>query len=138
MKQYKSGFFNECLETLEVVYKADAYRSNLLILMGAGSILRPFLSHFLFFNNTAHFQLRNFPESIFYNQQCIRVDPDCSEAYSNIGNALKELNDVTGAVQFYLKAIKLSPRNADAYNNLGLISLCSYLHLLCLCLCLYA
>jgi len=66
-----------------------------------------------------HFQLRNLSESIFYNQQCIRVDPNFAEAYSNLGNALKELGDIDGAVQFYLKAIKIKPRFPDAYNNLA-------------------
>lgn len=36
-------------------------------------------------------------------QQCIRIDPNFAEAYSNLGNALKELGDVAGAIQFYLK-----------------------------------
>lgn len=36
-------------------------------------------------------------------QQCIRIDPNFAEAYSNLGNALKELGDVVGAIQFYLK-----------------------------------
>jgi protein O-GlcNAc transferase len=47
--------------------------------------------------------LRNFSESIFYNQQCIRVDPSFAESYSNLGNALKELGDIAAAAQFYLK-----------------------------------
>lgn len=66
-----------------------------------------------------HFQLRNYSESVFYNQQCIRVDPNFAEAYSNLGNALKELGDLKGATQFYSKAIKLKPRFSDAYNNLA-------------------
>lgn len=41
-------------------------------------------------------------------QQCIRVDPNFAEAYSNLANALKELGDVLGAVQFYLKVLSLS------------------------------
>jgi protein O-GlcNAc transferase len=70
---------------------------------------------------------------------------ECTEAYGNLGNALKELGDLDGAVQFYLKvlavrwhsflrvscayrvsashspvqAIKLKPRFCDAYNNLA-------------------
>ncbi|CAN0440238.1 unnamed protein product, partial [Scytosiphon promiscuus] len=51
-------------------------------------------------------QLRNFSECILYNQQCIRIDPNFAEAYSNLGNALKELGDVAGAIQFYLKVLK--------------------------------
>jgi hypothetical protein len=111
-----------------------------------------------------HFQLRNYSECIFYNQQAIRIDPnfagalalirscsqavhvlrlrhtamcvcarlvspslpgvvapdsclagsfrarsllsartDVPEAYGNLGNALKELGDLDGAIQFYLK-----------------------------------
>jgi len=42
-----------------------------------------------------------------------------AEAYGNLGNALKELGDIDGAMQFYLKAIKLKPRFCDAYNNLA-------------------
>lgn len=66
-----------------------------------------------------HFQLRNYSESVFFNQQCIRVDQNFAEAYSNLGNALKELGDLKGATQFYSKAIKLKPRFSDAYNNLA-------------------
>ena len=42
-----------------------------------------------------------------------------AEAYGNLGNSLKELGDIDGAVQFYLKAIKIKPRFADPYNNLA-------------------
>lgn len=81
---------------------------------------------------------RNYSESVFFNQQCIRVDSNFAEAYSNLGNALKELGDIDASVQFYLKvsqthdrkhgsshyqllwqAIKLKPRYCDAYNNLA-------------------
>ena len=44
------------------------------------------------------------------SQQCIRIDPNFAEAYSNLGNALKELGDVAGAVQFYLKVVR-TPQN---------------------------
>lgn len=99
---YNSGSYLEALQCCEKVYEADAYRTDNLLLMGA-----------------IHFQLRNFSESIFYNQQCIRVDPNFAEAYGNLGNALKELGDLKGATDFYLKAIKLKPRFSDAYNNLA-------------------
>ena len=84
------------------------------------------------------------------NRQRIHCIPCyAAEAYGNLGNALKELGDLDGAVQFYMKvidansrscctriahgfrvcasglcctdwqAIKLKPRFSDAYNNLA-------------------
>ena len=99
------GAYKEALVCAEKVYDADTHRTDNLLLLGA-----------------IHFQLRNFSESIFFNQQCVRVDPTFSEviylfwifrniiknywqAYSNLGNALKELGDLTGAIQFYMKVL---------------------------------
>ncbi|CAM9696992.1 unnamed protein product [Chrysoparadoxa australica] len=101
-QHYNAGQYKEAQGACESVYAMDACRTDNLLLQGA-----------------IHFQLRNFSECIFYNQQCIRVDPSFAEAYSNLGNALKELGDVQGAIQFYLRAIKLKPRFCDAYNNLA-------------------
>lgn len=41
----------------------------------------------------------------------VRTDPPCSPA--------SQLGDLNGALQFYLRAIKLKPRFSDAYNNLA-------------------
>lgn len=83
---YNGGIYKEALECCEQAYEIDAFRTDNLLLLGA-----------------IHFQLRNYSESIFYNQQCIRVDPNYAECYSNLGNALKELGDLKAAIQFYLK-----------------------------------
>ena len=83
---YNRGHYLEALSQSETLYELDAFRTDNLLLLGA-----------------IHFQLRNFSESIFYNQQCIRVDPSFAESYSNLGNALKELGDLAAAAQFYLK-----------------------------------
>ncbi|CAH0473103.1 unnamed protein product [Peronospora belbahrii] len=101
-QQYVAGYYPEALRLCEQLYESDAYRIDNLLLLGA-----------------LHFQLGNLSESIFYNQQCIRVAPAFAEAYGNLGNALKELGDLSGAVQFYIRAIKLKPRFGDAYNNLA-------------------
>lgn len=88
---YNSGTYKEALSCCEKIYEIDTYRTDNLLLLGA-----------------VHFQLRNFSESIFYNQQCIRVEPNFAEAYSNLGNALKELGDLKGATQFYLKVNQIA------------------------------
>ncbi|KAI9914899.1 hypothetical protein PsorP6_007576 [Peronosclerospora sorghi] len=101
-QQYVAGYYQEALRLCEQLYEFDAYRTDNLLLLGA-----------------LHFQLGNLSESIFYNQQCIRIAPNFAEAYGNLGSALKEFGDLTGAVQFYIRAIKLNPRFGDAYNNLA-------------------
>jgi protein O-GlcNAc transferase len=103
---YCAGNYLGSLETCEGVYESVACRSDNLLLLSA-----------------IHFQLKNFPEAIFFSQQAIRIDPNCAEAYSNMGNAVKELGDLDAAIQFYLQAVKLKPRFPDAYNNLA----CCYL-----------
>jgi len=65
---FNSGHYHDALTCCETAYDADAYRTDNLLLLGA-----------------IHFQLRNFSESIFYNQQSIRVDPNFAEGYSNLG-----------------------------------------------------
>jgi len=99
---YESGNMFETQRICEQLYQDDPSRKDNLLLLGA-----------------VHFQLKDFSESIFYNQQAIRVDPLFAEAYSNLGNSLRELGDVKAATEFYLKAIKLNPRFSDAYNNLA-------------------
>jgi tetratricopeptide (TPR) repeat protein len=83
---YNQGQYQHALELCEACYELDACRTDNLLLLGA-----------------IHFQLRNYSESVFYNQQCIRVDGNFAEAYSNLGNALKELGDLNAAIQFYMK-----------------------------------
>jgi protein O-GlcNAc transferase len=70
--QYGSGRYRDALLVCEQIYELDAFRPDNLLLLGG-----------------IHFQLRNFSESIFYNQQCVRVEPNFAEAHSNLGNALK-------------------------------------------------
>lgn len=107
-KLYEENKFRDAIDIADKIYNLDAtWLDNLLILA------------------SAHMQLSNISEAIFYNQQAIRVDPNFGEAYSNLGNALKELGDVEGAIQAYSKSIKLKPKFADAYNNLA----CSYAQL---------
>lgn len=83
---YSKGDYEESLKECNEIYDLDAFRTDNLLLL-----------------SSIQFQLRNFSEAVFYAQQCIRVDPNFAEAYSNLGNALKELGDLRAAVQFYNK-----------------------------------
>ena len=52
---------------------------------------------------------------------CGRIHPNFADAYSNMGNTLKEMQDVNGAMQCYSRAIQINPAFADAHSNLASI-----------------
>jgi len=101
-RHYSEGNYRKALSVCESIYILNASYTDNLLLLGA-----------------IHLQLRNLSESIFYNQQCLRVDQSCSEAHANIGNALKELGDTKSASNFFDKAIRIQPRFVNAYCNLA-------------------
>jgi tetratricopeptide (TPR) repeat protein len=51
----------------------------------------------------------------------VRIQPTFADAYSNMGNTLKEMQDVQGALQCYTRAIQINPAFADAHSNLASI-----------------
>ena len=50
--------------------------------------------------------------------EAIRIKPDYAEAYSNLGNALKERGSLDEAVAAYREAIRIKPDFAEAHSNL--------------------
>ena len=50
-----------------------------------------------------------------------RIHPTFADAYSNMGNTLKEMQDIQGALQCYTRAIQINPAFADAHSNLASI-----------------
>jgi tetratricopeptide (TPR) repeat protein len=62
---------------------------------------------------------RRFDEARPYFEAAIRLKPDFSEAYSNLGVVLHAEGKIDDAAAMYAKAIALSPENADAEYNLG-------------------
>jgi len=51
----------------------------------------------------------------------LRIQPTFADAYSNMGNTLKEMQDIQGALQCYTRAIQINPAFADAHSNLASI-----------------
>lgn len=49
------------------------------------------------------------------------IQPSFADAYSNMGNTLKEMQDINGALQCYTRAIQINPAFADAHSNLASI-----------------
>jgi protein O-GlcNAc transferase len=99
---YNCGKFKEALESCDLAFEADASNIDNLLLL-----------------STIHFEKKSFEESEFYCKLLLEVDPNCAEAYSNYGNAVRELRQHDFAMELYQKATKLKPKFADAYNNLA-------------------
>jgi protein O-GlcNAc transferase len=60
-------------------------------------------------------------DAIDHYKEAIRISPTFADAYSNMGNTLKEMGDVNGALQCYTRAIQINPAFADAQSNLASI-----------------
>ena len=54
--------------------------------------------------------------------KALRLRPDYSEAQTNLGVVLQEVEDFTAARAAYEAAIAMDPSNAFAYTHLGLIA----------------
>jgi tetratricopeptide (TPR) repeat protein len=55
-------------------------------------------------------------------RRSLRLRPDCTEAWINLGRLFAENNDVTAAHDCFRSAIDLDPSDATAYYNLGVIA----------------
>lgn len=60
-------------------------------------------------------------EALLHYKEAIRIQPTFADAYSNMGNTLKEMQDISGALQCYQRAITINPAFADAHSNLASI-----------------
>jgi len=49
----------------------------------------------------------------------VQIEPDNKDIVYNLGIVYLRLEDNENAKQYFLKAVKLDPKFADAYNNLG-------------------
>ena len=52
--------------------------------------------------------------------KAIELNPDDADAYTNLGNAYKDQDNLIKAIQMWEKAIELNSDDADAYTNLGI------------------
>ena len=46
-------------------------------------------------------------EALMHYKEAIRIQPAFADAYSNMGNTLKEMHDIQGALQCYSRAIQV-------------------------------
>ena len=75
------------------------------------------LSFCLSFSFSASFILYRFRSPCLFHSLCLLL----YLLTCILGNALKEMHDINGALQCYTRAIQLNPRFADAHSNLASI-----------------
>jgi len=69
--------------------------------------------------SSIHFQCRRLDESAHFSTLAIKQNPLLAEAYSNLGNVLKEKGQLKEALANYRHAVKLKPDFIDGYINLA-------------------
>jgi len=69
--------------------------------------------------SSIHFQCRRLDQSAQFSQLAIKQNPMLAEAFSNLGNVLKEKGQVKDALANYRHAVKLKPDFIDGYINLA-------------------
>ena len=65
-------------------------------------------------------QAGNSAQAVEWIDKAIEVNPNYASAYSNRGNALKDLKQNLAAIDSYDKAIAIKPDHVDAYCNRGI------------------
>ena len=63
--------------------------------------------------------LMQFNAAINNYKKALKINPYYADAYSNMGNALKDKGDLEAAIESYKQALKIKPDYAQAYNNMG-------------------
>jgi predicted TPR repeat methyltransferase len=54
-------------------------------------------------------------------RRAIALAPEYADAHNNLGNVLKETNQLELAMHAYRRVVAIEPRHADAWNNLGVL-----------------
>jgi tetratricopeptide (TPR) repeat protein len=71
--------------------------------------------------NICYFKMRNLDTAILLNKQMMKISPDISQPYINIGNYYRNKKDSLTAIKYYETAIEKTPPN---YNLLVYLSNC--------------
>lgn len=101
-RQFQSGNYAEAEKYCNLVFQTDSQNLPILLLLSA-----------------INFQTKNLEKSMQYSMQAIKVNSQCAEAYSNLGNYYKEKGHLAEALENYKMAVKLKPEFIDAYINLA-------------------
>ncbi|VDN39228.1 unnamed protein product [Gongylonema pulchrum] len=101
-REYQAGDYLNAEQHCSAIWRADPNNVGVLLLL-----------------SSIHFQLKNLDKSMQFSTLAIKANPNCAEAYSNLGNVFKERNQLTDALENYKIAVRLKPDFIDGYINLA-------------------
>lgn len=101
-RQFQTGNYADAEKLCNSVFQADPNNLPILLLLSA-----------------INFQTKNLEKSMQFSTLAIKVNNQCAEAYSNLGNYYKEKGHLAEALENYKTAVKLKPEFIDAYINLA-------------------
>ena len=104
LQLHKDGKFEDAINLYSEVLENKKNDSQLLFLIG-----------------TAYIQQGKIEKGIQELKKSISLKPENVFAYSNLGNALKDLKRYDEALTSYDKALQINPNYADIHNNRGSI-----------------
>tara|TARA_Y100000816_G_scaffold168873_1_gene121139 strand:- start:36 stop:1673 length:1638 start_codon:yes stop_codon:yes gene_type:complete len=73
----------------------------------------------LFIQANINKQLKKYETAIYYFEEAIKLNPNFSEAYNNLGNTKKRIGKIDEAISCFKKAIQLKETNIQAYFSLA-------------------
>ncbi len=132
---FKEEKFEDVIYAGEKLLKQAQNDAQLIFLLGLASIniqdfgnAENYFKRLISFKKTAENlytlaniqkKLKKFDHAIISYEEAIKLNPNFSEAYNNLGSTLKSLNKYEEAILNYKKSINLNKKNFEAYYNLA-------------------
>ena len=101
-REYQAGHYERAEKHCIDLWKIEPHNTAILLLL-----------------SSIYFQMRKLDKSGFFCQLAIKQNPQMAEAYSNLGNVLKEKGQLTEAIENYKHALRIKPEFIDGYLNLA-------------------
>ena len=106
------------LNSLINLYNHGKYKE---VLVEANLIKEKFSNSLIIINilGAANAGLKKYNAAINCYKEALKINPNHSDSYNNIGAALQLMGDQESAIKNFKHAIKIRPEYPEAYNNMG-------------------
>lgn len=72
-----------------------------------------------FLQGCSYYELEMYNEAIKFYKEAIKLNPDFTEAFVDLGITYYKLGEYSNAIEVYKKAVRLNPHSSSIYNKLG-------------------